>query len=457
MPRLAVLAVLTCLIAAAPAGAAPQPRLPVPGHQDVNGDGRDDIVFGILDPHIFTVFGKTDRAFVDVRTPGVWGQRIDGPFGDLPAANVVGDVNGDGRADIRTAEPSTLDVLVLAGRSESGAIDSGPAAVRLRNAYDARGIGDVNGDGLDDLVVKAERRTASRRNDVIGVVFGSRTPRTLDVAKGQVSVRLRLPAGPRGNRRDYPVDGVGDVNGDGIGDLAIGASFYPLRTCHRARGVSRICDGRVWVLSGRRSWPARVDVTRPGRRGFDVRPRTSEGRFFWTAGATAAGDLDGDGYDDMLVDVTEALTSTRVVVWGSRHLGRHRRISRRSSRIRDEHIHGIYPVADFDGDGRADLLASPDVGPTEDFPDQRLRTFLLRGRHWTGVRTKRPRRARDGHVLFRQVEGASLSGDVNGDGRADVFVPPLRDPRGWVAFGDPSTAAVHVNSPGFRGFAFGTP
>jgi len=134
---------------------------------------------------------------------------------------------------------------------------------------------------------------------------------------------------------------------------------------------------------------------------------------------------------------------------------RHQRIDARSSRIRDEHVHGIFPVADFDGDGRADLLASSDLGPSETFPDRRLRTFLLRGKRWSGVRTKGPRRKRDGYVLFRRVEFVASSGDVNGDGRADPFKLPVAEPHGWVGFGDPSRQAVHVSSSSFRGFAFG--
>jgi hypothetical protein len=84
--------------------------LPVPGTTDFNGDGLGDVAQGGSPAGFeqempappwpqYVVFGKRDNAFVDVRSPGAWGAIVSGPY-DNHAAPSVGDVNGDGGADL---------------------------------------------------------------------------------------------------------------------------------------------------------------------------------------------------------------------------------------------------------------------------------------------------------------------------------------------------------------------
>ena len=467
MPRLIVLACLTALIAAASAGAAQQPRLPVPGHQDVNGDGRDDLVFGsgvfpgspaTMPVRLFTVFGKADRAVVDVRSPGPWGQTIDGPFGGLASGDIVGDYNGDGRAGI-LAIFENGDRVVLPGQTAGGTLHAEipPPALRLRNADVGAGAGDVNGDGLDDLAVKAVDSLAGSR--LVGLVFGSRTPATLDVAGGRMPTRIRVPGARRGDF--VSLDGVGDVDDDGIDDVAVGADWAPRKSCRKA-----ICAGRVWVIYGRRQWPRRIDVADLGQReGFVIRPKLALARgggFRSLSGAVAAGDLDGDGHQDVLVRLKNlAGSGVAAIVWGSP--GKRTRplvIGDRTSRLVDRHSNGIDPIGDFDGDGRADLIGQPDPDLDAGGEATTFRTFVLRGKRWTRARSITPRRGRDGFVLLRRVDGFIRAADVNGDGRSDLFATPTLtgDPEtGWVVFGDRSRKRVHVDRPSFRGFRFGMP
>ena len=467
MPRLVVLALVTVLIVAAPAGAAQQPRLPVPGHQDVNGDGRDDILFGSGIPpgspatmpvRLFTVFGKADRALVDVSSPGPWGQTIDGPFGLLASGDIVGDYNGDGRADILAIFASG-ERVVLRGQSAGGSLhaETPPPALRLRSAEVGVGAGDVNGDGLDDLAVKAVGSPAGSR--LVGLVFGSRTPATLDVAGGRMPTRIKVPGARRGDFVSF--GGVGDLNDDGIDDVAVGADWAPRESCRKA-----ICAGRVWVIYGRRQWPQRIDLANLGRReGFVIRPKLALARgggFRSLRAAVAAGDLDGDGHEDMLLRL-ENLARSRVaaIVWGSpRKRTRPLVIGDRTSRVVDRYGNDVDPIGDFDGDGRADLIGQPDPDLDAGGEATTFRTFVLRGKRWTGPRSIAPRRSRDGFVLLRRVDGLIRSGDINGDGRSDLLAAPLLtggSATGWVVFGDRSRRRVHVDRPSFRGFRFGMP
>src|SRR5690349_16303626 len=128
--------------------------LPVPGASDFNGDGLADVAQAgnpagltqqVAPPWSqYVVCGKGDTAFVDVRAAGTRGAIVHGPFANYTAPG-VGDVNGDGRADLLAND------RIVYGQPGSGdelgsgfAIRGGPNGVPDAIA----GAGDVNGDGI---------------------------------------------------------------------------------------------------------------------------------------------------------------------------------------------------------------------------------------------------------------------------------------------------------------------
>ena len=170
-----------------------------------------------------------------------------------------------------------------------------PAGATARMGLQTAPAGDVNGDGIDDVLIAGLGSAF--------LYFGSATGLATTP-----SVRFEGDSGTHFGAR---VAGLGDFNGDGIADFAISA---------RLENANR---GAVYVFFGRSSatpWPATVTI---GSTGCDAdlcfRPddgaagsgADEAGRFGWSV--APAGDFDGDGYFDLVVGAPTALGNQGVV------------------------------------------------------------------------------------------------------------------------------------------------
>ena len=160
----------------------------------------------------------------------------------------AGDVNGDGLADVVVGalgadaggDFNAGESYVVFGKADGAAVNL--SAVAAGNGgflisgidpndwcgFSVSGAGDVNGDGLDDIVVAAFRADPGGINSAgeSYVVFGKAdgTPVDLaDVVGGNGGFVINGILGF--DRTGYSVSGAGDVNGDGLGDLIVGAPF----------------------------------------------------------------------------------------------------------------------------------------------------------------------------------------------------------------------------------------
>ena len=330
------------------------------------------------------------------------------------------------------------------------------------------GAGDVNGDGRGDVVVGAPQETARGRSGSGSayVIFGTESPTRVDLA--QVGARgFRIDGAADGDRLGTAVGGAGDVNGDGLADVVLGA---PEADAH-GRGGS----GTAFVVFGRRETSAAVDLAALGGAGF----RIDGAAALDNAGAAVAGagDVNGDGRADLVVGAPRAGNNARPgsgsahVVFGTGQAaaidlaalgGAGFRID--GAAALDNAGAAVAGAGDVNGDGRADVVVGAPRAGNNARPGSGSAHVVFGRRETSEIDL-----AALGGAGFR-IDGAAAldnagaavagAGDVNGDGRADVVVGApqagnnARTGSGsaHVVFGTGQAAAIDLAALGGAGF-----
>lgn len=334
---------------------------------DVNGDGCADVAVGAIDAdRVYLYAGGTMGV---ARDP--W-RVLSAPEAGLFGWTVgsAGDVNGDGYADLLVTAPTTGRAYVYAGgplgvEAEPTVTLDAPAGVGSFGV-DAVGAGDLNRDGYADVVVGsgADRAyvylgsAAGLATTPAGELHGpaasefSGTLAALGDVNGDGYADLSasghlageayiflgtpngLPEAPSAVLRDasegfgYAVAAAGDVNGDGLMDLAVGDEAG--RRMDVYRGTSAGITGAPWVAldAGDRTVPALP--------------------------LAAVGDVDGDGYADLAAGGWWNGVDS-VLVFRGGPTGMSRTPAWVLDSASSTSLHGLNGIGDVNGDGIADV------------------------------------------------------------------------------------------------------
>jgi hypothetical protein len=264
----------------------------VSGAGDVNGDGYDDVIVGApgydggqADEGAAFVFlggasgidGTPTTAFFDIQT-----NLAGSALGTAVAG--AGDINGDGYADLVVGGGNRASIVLGASAGPSS-IEATIVSNRTGGEFGASvsGAGDLNGDGFADVVIGSPGSLSQSLSSAY-VFYGSASG---IAATSQLDADLEISSNQSAAQLGTGVAGAGDVNGDGYGDLIVGARNWD---------QSQLDEGAAFVFHG-----SALGIV--GSDSGDAAQILLEGDDFANLGVSvsAAGDVDGDGYADVIV------------------------------------------------------------------------------------------------------------------------------------------------------------
>ncbi|NOQ54802.1 MAG: hypothetical protein GQ558_09390, partial [Thermoplasmata archaeon] len=418
---------------------------------DVNGDGFDDILIaaykngdgGSGTGQTYLYFGKRDGWESDINLSNAnasfWGEDANDFSGNAIAG--AGDVNGDGYDDFLIGafwnnEGGTHagQTYLILGKASGWSMDTDLSNADAsfigeqagdESGWSVAGAGDVNGDGCDDIIIGAlyNDEGFSEYEKNIGqtyLIFGKRSGWTMDTDLSSSDASFR---GKRSvDRCGQSIAGAGDVDGDGYDDIIISTFLKTL---------NGTAVGHSYLIFGKASgWSMDTNVSNASASYFGE--VNSEKDCLSVAGA---GDVNGDGFDDILIgywDNDEGgndAGQTYLVLGKASGWSKDTNLSTADASFwgeaaLDEAGRSIAGAGDINGDGYDDFLIGASGVNTSSY--RAGKTYVILGKA-SGWSMDTNLSMSDITFLGENVNDESGwsvagAGDVNGDGLDDILI-----------------------------------
>ncbi len=334
---------------------------------DVNNDGYADIIIGAYHPDFSsrTDAGKSYVIYGSATNPGtidlsvaltstqgfvILGEAISvSDYGAHYSLSAAGDVNNDGYADIiigtkyaspnsrsiagksyviygSAINPGTIDLSVALTSTQGFAILGG--ARGDRSGVSVSSAGDINKDGYADIIIGANNASPNSRSQAGAsyVIYGSAAnPGTIDLSVALTSTQgFAVLGGAANDLSGYSASAAGDFNKDGYADIIIGTSHalpFRIGTLHQSPLSTSV--GKSYVIYGNATNPGTIDlsVALTSTQGFVILSEAVND--YSGRSVSAAGDVNNDGYADIIIGAYNADPSSRsgagksYVIYGS--------------------------------------------------------------------------------------------------------------------------------------------
>ncbi len=422
----------------------------VSGIGDLDSDGVTDVAVGAPGP----VIGQPGRESLFVllmnpdgtvkRTSEMGSGTPNGPSltaGDRFGAAVsgIGDLDGDGNVEVAVAAPASASVYVAYTSAahayghpvsllstveiDGVAISGSVLSADLSFGSSVAGVGDLDGDGVADIAVGASGVTGCTCTGEIYVLFmnaDGTVKRTAEIDSGTPNVPALIP----GDRFGISVASLGDLDSDGVTDIAVGASGHAL---------GGVTTGDLYVLflnsDGTVKRAAEVNGTVPNGPALAANDKFAES-------VASLGDLDGDGVVDIAAGApghtlggadagdlyvmfmnSDGTVKRTVEINGQTPNGP-------AVSEGDRFGQSVANIGDLDGDGTADIAVGA-TGPPDSAATGGLFVMLMNADGTVKRTAEINGQTPNGPAVSegdRFGQSVANIGDLDGDGTADIAV-----------------------------------
>jgi len=445
----------------------------VAGAGDVNGDGYDDILIGAYYDEdggyragqTYLVLGSSSGPALDTDLSNADASFIGEEPYDRSGVSIAGagDVNGDGYDDI----------LIGASFNGDGGKDAGKAYLILGNSTgwtmdldlsqadasfvgeasgdragcSVAGAGDVNSDGYDDFLIGAySSDDGGKDSGQTYIFFGRSTGWAKDTDLSQADASII--GGWTGANTAFTLAGAGDVNGDDHDDIIIGGLG--------GRNAQETSIGITYLVLGRTSgWTSGLNLSFADASFLGINNLD-----FSATSISGAGDVNDDGYDDILIGARERSASGsdsgEAYLFFGKEAGWERNVSLADANAsfwgeaaNDHAGQSVAGVGDVNNDGYDDILIG--ASSNGEGASGAGQSYLVLGRSqgWRmNVSLSDVDASLLGEISFDQ-SGWSVAGagDVNGDGYYDLLIGAYSNDEGGDYAGQTYLVLGHATPP----------